>query len=84
MDTYSHGIPFKHSCGLDGTILKILITRHGVMIFEGVCVVCGEEFDEQFSITDAIAKAAVADYREYRKQNPQDILEDFEPDGKPN
>lgn len=74
MRIYWHALSFTHSCGLEGTILEVCVSRDGGIAVNGLCVVCGEEFIIEDTLANLIGKSAIADYRM-----------DFEtPKGRPN
>lgn len=50
----------------------------------GCCATCGVEFSVEDNISNLIGRSAVADYLRYRAENPDDVLADFTPIGKPN
>ena len=79
-----HRIAFTHSCGLQGTILEVCVSRDGGITFQGVCVTCGQEFSVEDTMADLIAKSAIKDYLHCKSQQPEELLINATITGKPN
>ncbi len=56
MQTFWTNIPFRHSCGREGNMVKLLINHTGIMSIEGKCPSCGEEFEIEENVLNLVAK----------------------------
>ena len=84
MKAHWHKLSFDCSCGLPGTILEVCICVDGSISITGLCVVCGKDFSVQDNMALLIAKSAIQDFIQCKKEHPQEfLLEDFNPTGKP-
>ena len=84
MNILWHRIAFTHSCGLQGTILEVCVSRDGGIMFSGLCVTCGREFSIEDNFANLICKSAIQDYLRHKSQQPDDILANATIVGKPN
>ena len=84
MKIHWHTIRFDCSCGLPATVLEVAISMDGGIIFNGLCVTCGKEVTLEDTLSLLLAKCAIQEFIECKKEKPQEfLLEDFNPKGKP-
>lgn len=79
MELLWHKVKFVHSCGRKGAIMDVFLNRNGNVIFYGVCVICGEEFETEEVLIELVSKCAVDDYINYRMEHPDQMPPDFLP-----
>jgi hypothetical protein len=79
-----HVIPFKHSCGNNGTVLEMAARSDGTLAVSGVCIHCGVDFDEAYPWYAIMCSCSIMDYKRCQEFGKEDVFEDFVPIGKPN
>lgn len=72
-------LDFKHSCGLPGTILEVLVSSDGDICLSGLCAVCGKDFSASVGMVTAIRSCAIADYKQGDDKPNFNDLEHWEP-----
>ena len=63
MRIHWHTLAFKHSCGNQGTPLEVLVSADGCLCISGICIHCGENFDEAHSWASIMVNTTIVDYQ---------------------
>lgn len=60
-----HYVSFLHTCGKKGNVIEFLFSRDGMILIEGFCSSCGEDFELEESLLSILAKCTTGDYIQY-------------------
>jgi len=61
MNIHWAGIPFRHNCGMDGTILGVCGSQDGCLAITGVCILCTRHFTVEYTFAGIIANCVIND-----------------------
>lgn len=84
MKIHFHEVPFFCPCGLKGTVTQLSVRIDGTINIDGLCIVCGNEFSQEYDWCNLMVNATIRDYLKKREETPEDCLTDFVPQGRPN
>lgn len=85
MKAYFWEVAVTHDkCGQDGSIVHIHARADGSVVFTCLCILCGEEYQLPTSVWNILRSCTQFDTARHNADPVEQMLDNFEPKGKPN